>query len=313
MGIDCVVTGGAGFIGSNLVDGLLARGDRVTVIDNLSTGKRSNLEPALTAGARLEVADVRDAGAVGEIVARARPEVIFHLAAQIDVRYSVEDPAADAQTNVLGTIAVLEAALAVGARRVVNTSTGGGLYGDADVLPTPEDYPIRPLAPYGQGKYAAEGYCGLYTRLHGLSTVSLRYGNVYGPRQDVHGEAGVVAIFCGHLVEGRRPTVFGDGRQTRDWVEVSDVVRANLLAAAGDLTGPVNIGWGTETSVLELVSALGEMAGGDLGPLAEPAFAPERPGEVRRSCLDVGRSRRELGWEARVELSEGLRKIVAGL
>ena len=309
---DCVVTGGAGFIGSNLVDGLLARGDRVTVIDNLSTGKRSNLEPGLRAGARLEVADVRDAAAVGEIVARARPEVVFHLAAQIDVRHSVENPAADAQVNVLGTIAVLEAAREVGARRVVNTSTGGGLYGDADVLPTPEDYPIRPLAPYGQGKYAAEGYCELYTRLHGLSTVSLRYGNVYGPRQDVHGEAGVVAIFCGHFVEGRRPTVFGDGRQTRDWVEVGDVVRANLLAADADLTGPVNIGWGQETSVLELLSALGDVGGG-LGFSGEPEFVAERPGEVRRSCLDVERARRELGWEARVELREGLARILEGL
>ena len=312
MGMDCVVTGGAGFIGSNLVDGLLARGDRVTVIDNLSTGKRSNLEPALAAGARLEVADVRDPVAVGAIIARARPEVVFHLAAQIDVRNSVEDPAADAQVNVLGTIAVLEAALAVGARRVVNTSTGGGLYGDADLLPTPEDYPIRALAPYGQGKYAAEGYCALYTRLHGLSTLSLRYGNVYGPRQDVHGEAGVVAIFCGHLLEGRRPTVFGDGRQTRDWVEVGDVVRANLLAAGSDLTGAVNIGGGRETSVLELVSALGRVGGG-LRTFAEPGFAPERPGEVRRSCLDVGRARRELGWVAEVELQEGLERILEGL
>ena len=309
---DCVVTGGAGFIGSNLVDGLLARGDRVTVIDNLSTGKRSNLEPGLRAGARLEVADVRDAGAVGEIVVRARPEVVFHLAAQIDVRHSVENPAADAQVNVLGTIAVLEAAREVGARRVVNTSTGGGLYGDADLLPTPEDYPIRPLAPYGQGKFAAEGYSELYTRLHGLSTVSLRYGNVYGPRQDVHGEAGVVAIFCGHLVEGRRPTVFGDGRQTRDWVEVGDVVRANLLAADADLIGPVNIGWGQETSVLDLLSALGDVGGG-LGFSGEPEFAPERSGEVRRSCLDVDRARRELGWEVRVELREGLARILAGL
>ena len=312
MGMDCVVTGGAGFIGSNLVDGLLARGDRVTVIDNLSTGKRSNLEPALAAGARLEVADVRDPSAVGEIIARARAEVVFHLAAQIDVRHSVEDPAADAQVNVLGTIAVLEAALAVGARRVVNTSTGGGLYGDADLLPTPEDYPIRPLAPYGQGKYAAEGYCALYTRLHGVSTVSLRYGNVYGPRQDVHGEAGVVAIFCGHLVDGRRPTVFGDGRQTRDWVEVGDVVRANLLAAGSDLTGAVNIGWGRETSVLELVSALGRVGGG-LRTFTEPEFAPDRPGEVRRSCLDVGRARRELAWAAEVELQEGLERILEGL
>ena len=199
--MDCVVTGGAGFIGSNLVDALLARGDRVTVIDNLSTGKRANLERALAHGVSLNEADVRDAPAVSEIFAEARPELVFHLAAQIDVRYSVENPAGDANANVLGTIAVLEASRSVGAKRVVNTSTGGGLYGDADVLPTPEDYPIRPLAPYGQGKYAAEGYCELYERLFGLSTVSLRYGNVYGPRQDVHGEAGVVAIFCGHLIE----------------------------------------------------------------------------------------------------------------
>ena len=309
---ECLVTGGAGFIGSNLVDGLLTRGDKVTVIDNLSTGKRSNLEPALTAGARLEVADVRDAGAVREVFARAQPEVVFHLAAQIDVRQSVEDPAADAQVNVLGTIAVLEAAREVGVRRMVNTSTGGGLYGDADLLPTSEDYPIRPLAPYGQGKYTAEGYCELYTRLHGLSTVSLRYGNVYGPRQDVHGEAGVVAIFCGHLVTGRRPTIFGDGRQTRDWVEVGDVVRANLLATGSDLSGAVNIGWGLEISVLDLLSALRDVGAG-LGPSREPDFAPERPGEVRRSCLDVKRARRELGWGAEVKLRDGLARILAGL
>ena len=231
------MTGGAGFIGSNLVDALVARGDRVTVIDNLSTGKRDNLESALSSGASLEVMDMRDAEAVMGVFAATRPELVFHLAAQIDVRYSVEHPAGDAQANVLGTIGILEAALSVGSRRVVYSSTGGGLYGDADLLPTPEDYPIRPLAPYGQGKYAAEGYCGLYTRLHGLSSVLLRYGNVYGPRQDVHGEAGVVAIFCGALVEGRRPTVFGDGRQTRDWVDVSDVVRANLMAAESELDG----------------------------------------------------------------------------
>jgi UDP-glucose 4-epimerase len=161
------------------------------------------------------------------------------------------------------------------------------------------------------GKLAAEGYCELYTRLHGLSTASLRYGNVYGPRQDVHGEAGVVAIFCGHAVDGTRPTVFGDGRQTRDWVEVSDVVRANLLAAESDLTGPVNIGQGCETSVLELLDALKEV--GDRGPLPAAEFAPERPGEVRRSCLDPTRARDELRWEAEVELREGLRRILAGL
>ncbi len=309
--MDCVVTGGAGFIGSNLVDALIARGDRVIVIDNYSTGKRSNLDEAASSGAELCEADVRNAGAIFEILASARPEIVFHLAAQIDVRSSVKDPADDAAANVLGTIAILEAALAAGTRRVVNTSTGGGLYGDATTIPTPEDQPIRPLAPYGQSKYAAEGYCELYTRLHGLPTVSLRYGNVYGPRQDVHGEAGVVAIFCGNLVEGRRPTVFGDGRQTRDWVEVSDVVRANLRAADAELTGPVNIGWGRETSVLDLLEALGDVS--DRRPLGHPQFAPDRPGEVRRSCLDVTRAWRELGWEARIGLREGLERTLGAV
>jgi UDP-glucose 4-epimerase len=309
--MDCLVTGGAGFIGSNLVDALLAARHRVTVIDDLSTGKRANLTEALAQGARLEEVDVRDAGAVAAVFAGAAPEVVFHLAAQVDVRASVQDPAADATTNVLGTIAVLNAARESGARRLVNTSTGGGLYGDAGLLPTPEDYPVRPLAPYGQGKYAAEGYCALYTRLHGLSSVSLRYGNVYGPRQDIHGEAGVVAIFCGALIEGRRPKVFGDGRQTRDWVDVSDVVAANLRAAESDITGPVNIGHGQETSVLDLIDALRDASATDR-PL-EPEFLPDRPGEVRRSCLNVSRARDELGWEATVSLRHGLRTILAGL
>jgi UDP-glucose 4-epimerase len=308
--MDCLVTGGAGFIGSNLVDALVARGDRVTVIDSMSTGKRANLDGAVQRGARLEVVDVRDTDAVEAVVEAAAPEVVFHMAAQIDVRVSVENPAGDAAINILGTIAVLEAARRSGVRRLVNTSTGGGLYGDADLLPTPEDHPIRPLAPYGQSKLAAEGYCELYTRLHGLSTVSLRYGNVYGPRQDVHGEAGVVAIFCGHLMEGRTPTIFGDGGQTRDWVDVSDVVRANLLAADSDITGPVNIGHGRETSVLDLVEALRDVGG---RPMAAPRFAPERPGEVRRSCLDVSRARQELRWQATVSLRDGLRTILSGL
>ena len=309
--MDCVVTGGAGFIGSNLVDALVARGDRVTVIDTLVTGKRENLADALAKGATLQTVDVRDADAVRAVFAAGTPELVFHLAAQIDVRHSVEHPADDAQTNVLGTINVLEAARETGVRRVVNTSTGGGLYGDADVLPTPEDSPIRPLAPYGQSKLGAEGYCALYTRLHGLSTVSVRYGNVYGPRQDVHGEAGVVAIFCGHLIDGTAPTVFGDGGQTRDWVDVADVVRANLMAAESTITGPVNIGHGQETSVRELIEALNDVSPGK--PLAEPTFEPERPGEVRRSCLDVTRAREELGWEAQVSLRDGLRTILAGL
>jgi UDP-glucose 4-epimerase len=309
--MDCIVTGGAGFIGSNLVDALIARGDRVDVIDNLSTGKRDNLSAALAAGARLHVTDLRDHREINALFQTIRPQLVFHLAAQIDVRLSVEQPTTDAEVNVLGTAALLEAARSVGVAKFINSSTGGGLYGDADLLPTPEEHPIRPLAPYGMGKYAAEGYCALYTRLHGLPTVSLRYGNVYGPRQDVHGEAGVVAIFCGCLVDGRRPTVFGDGGQTRDWVEVSDVVRANLLVASSDVTGPVNIGWGQETSVMDLVEALGDVSG--RGSLSTPVFATERPGEVSRSCLAVDRAREELGWEATVELRDGLRRILASL
>ena len=307
----CIVTGGAGFIGSNLVDGLLARGDEVTVLDNLSTGHLSNLDQALQGGAHLHELDVRDAAAVGQVFEAVRPELVFHLAAQVDVRHSVARPADDAAVNLLGTLAVLEASRQVGVARLVNSSTGGGLYGDVDVLPTPEEGPIRPMAPYGQSKLAAETYCELYSRIHGLSTISLRYGNVYGPRQDVHGEAGVVAIFCGCLLEGRRPTVYGDGRQTRDWVEVGEVVRANLAAAELSLSGPVNIGHGQETSVLDLLEALNAVS--DRGPLAEPEFAPERPGEVKRSCLDVTRSRTELGWSAQTELHDGLRGTLATL
>ncbi len=311
--MDCIVTGGAGFIGSNLVDALIARGDQVAVIDNLKTGKAENLAAATAAGAVLHRVDVRDAEALGAVFAQVRPALVFHLAAQIDVRSSVDDPRADADVNVGGTINVLAAALEHGARRVVNTSTGGGLYGDAELLPTPEEHPVRPLAPYGQSKHAAEGYFALYTRLHGLSTVSLRYGNVYGPRQDVHGEAGVVAIFCGCLMDGTTPRIFGDGHQTRDWVEVGDVVTANLLAAQSDITGALNIGWGQETSVLDLVRELGA-AGADRGlRLAAPDFLPARAGEVSRSCLDVRRARTELGWTPRTTLRDGLDRILSGL
>jgi UDP-glucose 4-epimerase len=307
----CLVTGGAGFIGSNLVDALIGGGAEVVVVDDLSSGRRSNLDDALSAGARLELLDVRQADALMELFAQARPEVVFHLAAQIDVRRSVQDPAHDAAVNVLGMIAVLEAARRAGVRRLVNTSTGGGLYGEADRLPTPESHAIKPLAPYGASKHAAEGYCELYARLHGLSTISLRYGNVYGPRQDAQGEAGVVAVFCGRLLAGEPLVIYGDGRQTRDWVEVSDVVAANLKAAGSSLTGSLNIGHGRETSVLELLDALRALE--RFAGAGEPRFEPPRPGEVRRSCLDVARARRELGWEPRVGLQEGLRRTLAWL
>ncbi|GAC1438864.1 MAG: GDP-mannose 4,6-dehydratase [Solirubrobacteraceae bacterium] len=304
-----LVTGGAGFIGSNIVDALIERGDQVGVLDALSTGREAHLASAIAAGARLHVADIRDPAEVRAVFAREKPEVVFHLAAQIDVRKSLADPALDARINVEGTINVLNAARESGVRRFVNTSTGGAIYGDADRLPTAEDALPRPEAAYAQSKFSAEGYCALFQRLYALSTVTLRYGNVFGPRQDPLGEAGVVAIFCGKLTQGGKPTVFGSGEQTRDYVFVGDCVEANLLAAERDeLHGPINIGTGRETSVLELLAVLGE-----LGSIAEPTFEPARTGELDRSCLDVGRAQRELGWQARTGLLDGLRATLASL
>jgi UDP-glucose 4-epimerase len=299
-----ILTGGAGFIGSNLVDALLARGDRVTVIDDLSTGKRENLEGAIGRGARLCVLDIRNVAELGTLIAEEAPDAIFHLAAQIDVRRSLTDPAWDAAINVEGTINVLEAARLHGVARVVNSSTGGAIYGDAETIPSGEETPPLPEAAYGQSKLAAEGYLGLYERLYGLSSVTLRYGNVYGPRQDPLGEAGVIAIFCGLLDSGGRPTIFGDGRQTRDYVYVSDVVAANLAAVDAPVHGPINIGTGIETSVLELVAMLRELSGAEH---FEPEFAPPRLGELQRSCLDITRARETLGWTPTIAIREGLR------
>jgi len=305
-----IVTGGAGFIGSNLVDALLDRGDAVDVVDDLSTGRRENLDGAVARGATLHEADIRDGERLATLVAASAPDTIYHLAAQIDVRVSVADPALDAGINVGGTINVLEAARLAGVRRVVFSSTGGAIYGEAAVIPTPERATPAPMAAYGQGKHAAEGYAALYGRLHGLSCVSLRYANVYGPRQDPHGEGGVIAIFCGKLLERGRPLAFGDGLQTRDYVYVDDVVAANLAAAASEWEGALNIGTGTETTVLELARVLEDLRG-------EGAFlpdhAPPRPGEVQRSAVDPALAREVLGWEARVELADGLRRTLASL
>ena len=301
-----LVTGGAGFIGSNLTDALLARGDEVIVVDNLSTGRRENLEQGLANGAILVEADIRDREALEELFGRKRPEAIFHLAAQIDVRKSIADPAFDASINVGGTANVLEAARVAGTRRVVFSSTGGAIYGEGDgqQLPLAEDAPLAPEAPYGQSKFAGEGYLALYERLYGLSSVPLRLGNVYGPRQDPLGEAGVIAIFCGKLRAGGRPTVFGDGKQTRDYIYVGDVVSAMLAAADAETTGPINIGTGIETDVLELVRQLDALGGnGDF----EPEFAPARTGEVQRISIDPARAERELGWRPAMDLAEGLR------
>ena len=302
-----LVTGGAGFIGSNVVDALLDAGHDVAILDDLSTGRRVNIAPALERGARLHEVDVRDPAATSDVITGERPALVFHLAAQIDVRKSVDDPAFDARVNVEGTINVLEAAREAGVRRVVYSSTGGALYGEADEIPTPESAPIRPQSPYGQSKFAADGYCALAERLHGQSVVSLRYGNIYGPRQDPLGEAGVVAIFCQRVRDGLPLTVYGDGTQTRDYVYVGDVVGANLAAAASDVPGAFNIGQGIETSVLDLVAALGEIAGTRL----EVEHAPPRAGEVLRSCVDPSAIERALGWRPSVGLVDGLRRTLA--
>lgn len=301
-----LVTGGAGFIGSNLVDALIARGDAVTVVDDLSTGRRSNLDGALAAGAELAELDIRETAALAGLLSSVEPEIVFHLAAQIDVRKSLADPAFDAAINVGGTANLLEAMRGAGSRRIVFVSTGGAIYGEGagKQLPLNERAPIEPFSAYGQSKFAAEGYLALYERLYGLSGVSLRLGNVYGPRQDPLGEAGVIAIFCGRLRAGERPTVFGDGKQTRDYIYVGDVVTAALAAADSDASGPINIGSGIETDVLELAAKLAEIEGRED---FEPELAPPRAGEVQRIALDAGRAQRELDWRATTAVAEGLR------
>ena len=314
--VKALVTGGAGFIGSNLVDALIERGDDVVVVDNLSTGNHDNLDGAIERGAQLVVEDIRDRKIVSSLVASEKPDAIFHLAAQIDVRVSVERPDFDAEVNVLGTISMLDAAREAGVERFLFASTGGALYGESGEPPFAEDSPIAPEAPYGQSKLAAEGYCWLANRLHGLSTVCLRFGNVFGPRQDPHGEAGVIAIFCGRMAAGERPLIFGDGSQTRDYIYVEDVVNAFLAAAGRDEIGSYNVGCGAETSVLELVETLarlGREAGVAGAANFEPEFAPARPGEVQRSSLDPGKAAAELGFEAKVPLEEGLRRTLASV
>ncbi len=290
-----LVTGGAGFIGSHLVDALVERGDDVWVLDNLASGRRENVN----VGSHLVEADVRDAGAVAGAFAEAKPETCFHLAAQADVRVSIAEPAFDAEVNVIGTANVLEAARAHEAK-VVFSSTGGAIYGECDG-PADEDSPRLPLAPYGTSKLAGEEYLGTWSRLYDAAHVALRFGNVYGPRQDPHGEAGVVAIFFGRIANGQELHIFGDGRQTRDYVFVADVVAATLAAASGR-EGVYNVGTGTETSVLELAEGCKRASGVD----AEIVFDPPRLGELSRSVLDPSRAEAALGWRPATSLDAGL-------
>jgi UDP-glucose 4-epimerase len=297
-----VVTGGAGFIGSNIADACIERGWRVTVIDNLSGGDRRNVNPR----AGFHQLDIRDAAA-GDLIRELKPDVISHHAAQMDVRKSVEDPAADAEVNVVGSLRILEAAVDAGVKRFVFASTGGAIYGEPVGGIQDESHPTAPLSPYGCAKLAVEHYLHYYRVVHGLSAVALRYANVYGPRQSAHGEAGVVAIFAGRLLDGQPSTINGDGTQTRDFVYVDDVVAANMAAADAEWQGQYNVGTGVETSVNELYASLASIADSDLAA----AHGPAKEGEQLRSVLDGSRLRRLATLPERTPLRDGLAKTFA--
>ncbi len=294
-----MITGGAGFIGSTLADAYLAAGHEVVIVDNLYTGKRENLP----AKARFHELDIRDPK-IATAVQDEKPDVISHHAAQMDVRLSVAKPGFDAEVNLLGTLQLLEAAVKAGVRKVIFASSGGAVYGDREKLPAAEGDPTTPISPYGVSKRSGELYLDYYHAVHGLPYIALRYANVYGPRQDPHGEAGVVAIFSQKLLGGEAPTVNGDGKQTRDYVFVGDLVRANLKATDSDHVGPLNIGTGRETDVNTLAAELIELCGRKI----EAKNGPAKAGEQRRSVIDCSRAARVLGWKAEVPLAEGLRQ-----
>jgi UDP-glucose 4-epimerase len=310
--VKSVVTGGAGFIGSHLVDALAARGDEVLLLDDFSSGKRENLAGALKSGATVNELDVADAQAVRAAIDGFRPGSIFHLAAQIDVRRSMEDPGFDARLNVVGTVNVLEAAARADVARLIFTSTGGAIYGEGaerpDELPFAETAPCGPFSVYGQSKLAAEGYVDFYSRTRDLSGGVVRLGNIYGPRQDPATEAGVVAIFCALARDGGRPTVFGTGEQTRDYVYVADVVDALLAMEGSQESGPINVGTGVETSVLDLAQRVGASFGRDD---FEPVTAPARAGEIERTYLDTEAAAERIGWRAKRTIETGLAETLA--
>jgi UDP-glucose 4-epimerase len=295
-----LVTGGAGFIGSHLTDAFLGRGDEVSVLDDLSAGRAGRLGEHVT----LHKLSIADAAPLTAIASQFRPELICHLAAQIDVRSSVTAPAQDAQVNIVGTVNVLEAARIVGAR-VLFASSGGALYGRDAPIPSREEVLALPESPYGIAKYCAEQYIGLYNRLHATRHSILRLANVYGPRQDPSGDAGVIPIFCGRVLAGQKPTIYGDGTQTRDLVYVADAVSAFLAAADSGRPGTWNAGTGTEVSVLDLVDVIASIAGHPV----TPRFAEARAGDLMRSSLAVHRAERDLGWWPATELADGVTKV----
>jgi UDP-glucose 4-epimerase len=297
-----LVTGGAGFIGSHIADAYLARGWRVTALDNLSTGDRRNLNPR----AEFVEADLRDPSTFARI-AELKPDVISHHAAQIDVRHSVADPAADAEVNIVASIRLLQTAHETGVRRFLFASTGGAIYGEPVFAPQTEEHPRNPLSPYGCAKLSVEHYLHFYREIYGLKTVALRYGNVYGPRQNAKGEAGVIAIFADRLLDGQPVTINGSGAQTRDYVFVGDVVAANLAATDLDDGGAFNVGTGVETSVNDLYT----MLAAELGTSLEAAHGPAKVGEQMRSVLDGSRLRQRAGLKEPVTLREGLGETAA--
>ncbi len=296
-----LVTGGAGFIGSHLVDRLIQEGHEVVVVDNLSTGKRRNLNRA----ARFFKLDIQS-WRLERVFRNERPNIVMHLAAQMDVRKSVEDPIFDAQVNVLGMLNVLQQAIKHGVRKVVFSSSGGAIYGEQEIYPVPESHATRPLSPYGISKLCGEQYLSYYQRVSGLQIVSLRYANVYGPRQDPDGEAGVVAIFIQKLLNSEQAIVDGNGRQTRDFVYVEDVVEANLAVMGQETQGTYNVGTGEETSINDLLRILIAHT----NSTCKEVHGPAKNAEQVRSVIDSSKLRQELSWEPKTELSEGLKRTV---
>lgn len=296
-----LVSGGAGFIGSHIVDRLIGHGHEVVVVDNLISGRRDQVNPR----AKFFETDITSSS-MQEIFERERPELLNHHAAQIDVRKSLADPAFDATVNILGFLNLMENGRKTGLKKVVFASSGGAISADSRVTPTPEHNPPSPQSPYGVSKLASEYYIAYYEKIYGIAGISLRYGNVYGPRQDPHGEAGVVSIFTGKLLSRESPTIFGDGEQVRDYVFISDVVDANIQALESDVSGVFNIGTGVGTSVNALLEKIQEV----MGTNVHPTMAPPRTGEAKVSVLDCTRARQQLGWEIKTSMEEGIKKTV---